>query len=120
MKLSVYGQYLKERTGRGIVENEDGFASFEYIGDDTVYIVDIFVIPEKRQQRLAATMADSIVAAAVKDGKKYLLGSVDVSANGAEASIKILEAYGMKPHKVAEPMIFFIKEIGESETQEEV
>src|SRR5665213_2542353 len=114
MKLSHYGQYLTERSGRGIVENEDGFATFEYVSDDIVYIVDLFVVPEKRRQRVAANLADKIVEAAAEHGCKYLLGSVDATAKGAEASIQVLERYGMKPYRVAEPMIFYIKEIGDS------
>lgn len=115
MKLSHYGQYLKERTNMGIVETEDGFATFEYVSEEVVYIVDLFVVPERRKQRVAATLADRIVEEAVKSGRKYLLGSVDVTAKGAETSINVLEAYGMKPYKVAEPMIFYIKEISEVE-----
>lgn len=120
-KLSHYGQYIKERTDKGIVETADGFATFEYVADDVVYIVDLYVVPERRKQRVAATIADKICEAAVKDGKKYLLGSVDVTAKGAETSINVLEAYGMKPYKVAEPMIFYIKPIGEqAEDKKEV
>lgn len=118
MKASLYGQYLKERTGRGIVESEDGFATFEYISEDIVYIVDLYVVPEKRKQRIAADLADRIVEEAVKTGRKTLLGSVDATAKGAETSVKVLEAYGMKPYKVAEPMIFFTKEIGQKESSE--
>lgn len=111
MKLSLYGQYLKERTGRGILESKDGFATFEYVTDDVVYIVDLFVTPKKRKSRIAANLADKICEQAVKDGKKYLLGSVDMTAKGAETSCKVLEAYGMRIHKVAQPMIFYVKPI---------
>lgn len=114
MKLSLYGQYIKERCGRGIVETEDGFATFEYPTDDIVYIVDLYVIPEKRKNKIASNLADEIVAQAIKDGKKFLLGSVDVTAKGADNSCKVLEAYGMKIHKIAEPMIFYVKQIAEN------
>lgn len=110
---SLYAQYLSERIGRGILETEDGFATFEYVADDTVYIIDLYVVPEKRQQHVAAKLADKICEQAVKDGKKYLLGSVDLTTRGAETSIKVLEGYGMMLHKKAEPMLFFIKSIGE-------
>lgn len=113
MMLSLYGQYIKERIGRGILETEDGFATFEYINDEIVYIIDLYVKPEKRKSHVAAMMADKICEQAVKDGKKFLMGSVDASAKSAEDSIKVLEAYGMKVSKVVEPMIFFVKPIGE-------
>jgi len=109
--VSLYGQYIKERLGRGILETEDGFATFDYITDDTVYIVDLYVVPEKRRSHVAANLADKIVEQAIKDGKKFLLGSVDLGAKGAEDSIKVLQAYGMTLYKEAQPMLFFLKQI---------
>ncbi len=111
MTLSLYAQYVAERLGRGIVETEDGFATFDYISDDTVYIVDLYVTPEKRKSRVASTIADKICEEAVKSGRKYLLGSVDTTTKGAESSVKVLQAYGMHFHKEAKPMLFFAKQI---------
>ena len=118
--LSLYGQYLTERTSRGILETEHGFATFDYITDDTVYIVDLYVVPEKRKSHVASEIADKICEEAVKAGRKYLLGSVDLTAKGAETSCKVLEAYGMVIHKVAEPMVFYVKQIAEVESVKEV
>lgn len=121
MKKSMYAEYIKERCGRGILETKQGFATFDYISQDVVYIVDIYVKPKFRKSHVAAGMADIIVEQAVKDGKKFLLGSVDVTAKCAEASMKVLEAYGMRIHKVAEPMIFYVKQIAPSvEGQQDV
>lgn len=111
MTLSLYAQYLKERSPRGIIETPEGFATFEYVNEEIVYIIDLYVVPESRQQGVAASLADQIVAEAIKAGRKQLLGSVDVTAKGANVSMQVLEAYGMKPYKVAEPMVFFIKNI---------
>lgn len=113
MKPSLYAEYIKERCGRGILETKEGFATFEYPTEDIVYIIDLYVKPEFRKTHVAATLADEIVRQALKEGKKFLLGSVDVTAKGAETSCKVLEAYGMKIHKVAEPMIFYVKQISE-------
>jgi len=113
MKKSLYAQYINERCGRGILETKDGFATFDYVNTDTVYIVDLFVTPNKRKSHVATSLADKIVEQALKDGKKYLLGSVDTTAKGAMESMKVLEAYGMTVCKVAEPMVFYGKEIKE-------
>jgi hypothetical protein len=118
--VSLYGQYIAERQGRGIVENEFGFATFDYISDKIVYIVDLYVVPEKRNTHVATELADKICEEAVKSGHTQLLGSIDVTARGAEASVKVLEAYGMKPYKVAEPMVFYIKQIADEAIEAEV
>lgn len=119
MTPSLYAQYIKERTRKGILETEFGFATFEYVNDNIVYIVDLYVVPEKRKSHVATSLADKIVEEAIKAGCKTLLGSVDLTAKGAETSQKVLEAYGMRPFKVAEPMIFYTKDIGESVEKEE-
>jgi GNAT superfamily N-acetyltransferase len=108
---SLYGQYIKERLGHGIVEIEHGFATFDYVSEDTVYIIDLYVVPEMRKSKIASTLADLICEQAKKDGKRYLLGSVDATAKTAETSHKVLLAYGMQVYKVAEPAVFYIKEI---------
>ncbi len=118
MTLSMYGQYISERTNRGILEVEHGFATFEYLPGDIVYIIDLFVEKEYRKEGIAAKMADTICEQALKEGKKYLLGSVDVNAKGAAGSHKALEAYGMKPFKEANPMIFYIKQLEQEILQE--
>lgn len=109
MTLSLYGQYLTERSNRGILEIDNGFATFEYLPDDIVYIVDLYVVPEKRKNHVASEIADKICEQAIKDGKQHLLGSVDTTAKGASDSMKVLEAYGMKVHKVSGSMVYFIK-----------
>lgn len=118
--ISLYGQYIKEKIGRGILETEDGFATFEYPTSEVVYIVDLYVKPEKRKSRVAATLADKIVEEAIKSGRKYLLGSVDLGLKSAEESVKVLLAYGMTLHKEAKPMVFFIKQIAEVPEQDAI
>ena len=109
---SLYAQYVKERQGLGIVETDYGFATFDYVTDTMVYIIDLYVVPEKRKEGLASKLADAICDSARIDGKTHLLGSVDVTARGAETSAKILKAYGMQEYKVDGTMVFYIKEIG--------
>jgi ribosomal protein S18 acetylase RimI-like enzyme len=117
MKLSLYAQYLQERTNRGILEIEDGFATFDYI-DNYVYIIDLYVKPEKRNSHVASELADKICEQALKDGKEFLLGSVDANAKGADISHKVLKAYGMVEYKVVEPMIFYVKPLKNVESQD--
>lgn len=118
--MSLYGEYIKERAGRGIVETEDGFATFEFPTDKIVYIIDLYVRPEKRKTGLASQLADTICEAAISQGKEQLLGSVDLGAQGADASIKVLEAYGMKFFKSAGNMLYYIKQISKGEVSSEV
>lgn len=93
---SLYGQYINERCGHGILECEHGFATFEYSTTDIVYIVDVFVVPEKRRTGLASSLVDKICEQAVKDGKRMAITTVDTRGKGHETSRKAIEKYGFR------------------------
>lgn len=94
-----------------IEECDSGFATYHYVSEDTVYITDIYVLPENRRTHLATLLADRVCEKALAKGTKYVMGSVDVRSIGVENSLKTLEGYGMNVHKVNGNMIFYIKEI---------
>lgn len=107
---SLYAQYVREREGKEIVETDDGFATF-YFTNGFCYIEDIFVVPAKRKSGIAAELANQISEIAKKNGIKKLLGSVSPKAKGADASMKVLMAYGFKLLNSDKDLIYFEKEI---------
>lgn len=108
--MSLYKQYLKEREGLETLELEHGFATYKLRGPDC-YIVDIYVVPEMRKHGIAAFIADQIADIAKSHGYRMLTGSVDNRANGAKASHKVLQAYGMRPYLKDEFMTYYAKEL---------
>lgn len=91
----MYAKYLGERTDTLIIEFPDGFATYRYLNEKQVYIVDIYVEPESRKIGTASLMADIICDDAKKLGRSELIGTVDVTSKGAKASLAVLFAYGM-------------------------
>jgi acetyltransferase (GNAT) family protein len=109
--MSLYAEYIKERRNHGCLETEDGFATFEYVTDKIVYIIDLYVVPSKRKSNIASNLADEICRVAKEAGKTQLLGSVDLQSIGAQDSIKVLLAYGMKISHAEKNALYFIKDI---------
>jgi hypothetical protein len=109
---SMYAKYLKEKTQDQIVETDKGFVTYRYLADGkTVYIVDIYVLPDWRQTYAAKAMADNIVEEARKKGCNQLLGSVVPSNKSSTTSVKVLLAYGMNLVSSGNDLIFFKKDI---------
>lgn len=108
--MSLYADYIKEREGREIVEDEFGFATYR-IARQECYIVDIYVSPEHRRSGHAKKYADKITEIARERGCTYLLGTIVPSTNGSTESMKALLAYGFQIHSCKEDMIFLTKEI---------
>lgn len=108
--MSMFAEYLKEKTDDMIVETPEGFATYRYV-DNSVYIIDLYVKPDFRRTYAASTIADNIVDEALKHGCNKLLGSVVPSNKGSTDSVKVLLAYGMSLDSSSNDFILFKKEI---------
>jgi hypothetical protein len=95
--MSLYADYLHERTNDLILESASSFITYRYLdGGTTVYIIDIYTAPFLRKQGNAACLADMVVKEAKEKGATKLLGTVQLSAKGSTDSLKVLLAYGME------------------------
>jgi len=110
--MSQYADYLKERSNDLIIEGPEGFATYRYLDNKkTVYIVDIYTVPDFRQKGQASWLADAIVKEAKDRGCTELIGSVVPSMKNSTASLKVLLGYGMSLASAASDFILFRKEI---------
>ncbi len=63
---TLYAQYLAERTSDEILETQEGFATYRFLNDGkTVYIVDIYTVPDVRGRGYAAGLADKVLDVAL-------------------------------------------------------
>lgn len=109
--MSLYGQYIKERTNKHILENDNGFVVYSYPQPQVVYIEDIFVNSDNRSNHLATEMANQVIAEAKDKGCIKALGSVVPSANNSTISLKVLLAYGMSLDSATNDFILFKKDL---------
>lgn len=109
--MSLYADYIKERLGDEIIENETGFASYRYLNEKQVYIVDLYIRPAYRKQRAASALSDHIVEVARARGCSELIGTVVPSAKGSTESIKALLGYGLRLDSASQDLVIFKKDI---------
>lgn len=109
--MSFYADYLRERTTDDIYECEDGFATYRFMPDQTVYIIDLYVRPQSRKLGAASNIADTIVKLAKTRGCNKLIGSVVPSTKGSTTSLKVLLGYGMHLESSGNDFIIFKKDI---------
>lgn len=108
---SLYAQYIKERENKDIIENDKGFATFQFLNNQQCYLQDIFVLPEYRETKIATEMADKVVEMAKEKNCNVLIGSVCADDKKATRNMKVFLAYGMQIDKVIGNMIFLKKDI---------
>lgn len=109
--MSLYGEYIQERLGDEIVETEQGFATYRYTDEKTVYVIDVYVRPDFRKHGVAADIVDSIMKRAKERGCTKMIGSVVPSAKGSTESLKALLAYGLRLDSSASDFLILGKEI---------
>lgn len=110
--MSLYADYLTERTDDLIIENENGFATYRYLNEGrSVYVIDIYTIPEKRKEGAASWLADLIAIEAKSRGCTEMLGSVAPDTHGSTVSLKVLLAYGFQLQSSVSNAIILRKEL---------
>ena len=107
---SLFGQYIKERTNREIIENHIGFATY-VIEKDSIYIEDVYVLPEYRKNNVASDFVDQIAQIAKDKGLSKILTSVVPSANGSTISLMVCLKCGFKLDSSTNNFILLLKEI---------
>lgn len=110
--MSMWANYLREKTSDQIIETDKGFATYRYLMEQkTVYIVDLYVLPDFRKDTVATSIADTIVEEARNKGCNKLLGSVVPSAKNSTTSLRVLLGYGMSLESSSTDFIVFRKDI---------
>ena len=113
--MSLYGDYVKEREGREIIEKEWGFATYKFVKDrgetESCYIIDIYVKPKNRTNGFAKNLLKEINDIAKQSDCKQLLGSVDLLANNPTDSLKTLLAVGFELHSIDRSTIYMRKKV---------
>ncbi len=109
---SLYAKYIAEREGKLILETDEGFATYKFFEKlSTVYIEEVFVLPEFRQTGIGAAFVDKISEIAQDAGYEKLLTSVCPAAKDSTTSLKAVLACGFELDSLSESLIYLSKPI---------
>ena len=109
-EMGMFASYLNERENVELVETDKGFAIYAITGSEC-YLRDIYVKPEYRKTGVASSIADIVCDRAKSMGCKMLTGSVCPTTRGADASLRVLQGYGMRLHSASTNLIVFVKDL---------
>jgi len=111
--MSLFGEYIKERLGKQIIENDDGFMSYIFSRDfQECYIEDCYVRPEKRKLGIGREMLEQVRREAKSRGVKRLTTSVRPSSHGSTVSLKAVLAVGFELLSAQTDAIIFVQGVG--------
>jgi GNAT superfamily N-acetyltransferase len=108
--MNKYAKYLKELKNFEMYEDEKGFITFGLMGDG-LYVEDVYVLPEFRQQHVGSDYVRLIEEKAKEIGLKCVYTSLVPSLKNSHERLIIITSYGFKLCKADNDFIWFIKEI---------
>jgi GNAT superfamily N-acetyltransferase len=106
---SSFAMYIEEREGKFIVEDERGFATYQFL-KDCIYVEDVYVRPEYRMVGVASTYVEAIEVIARERGLKRIITTVSPRAKNCTNSLKAVLAYGFILESSDSDAIYFSKE----------
>lgn len=109
--MSLLRDYHKERFGWETYENSYGFIVYD-LAPPEASIEELYVVPERRGERLAAKFADHVLKEAKKANCERVWLRVTPGTGGAESAMSASLRYGFKMHRFEGQSIIMMKEIG--------
>lgn len=94
--MSIWADYLKERTGAQVLETQWGFLVFHFEEPKICFIDDIYVLPHLRQKGLGRSLADRLKTLARERECNTLAAQVIPIAQGSTEALKAILAYGFR------------------------
>lgn len=112
--MSLFAKYIKELKNFEIIEDSDGFITYQFMEQDEqkwCYIEELYVVPEKRKTGKVVELADAVTKIAIEAGCNKLLGSIVPSLQGAHRRLEILMSYNFKLYSSQDNLIYLTKEL---------
>ena len=111
--MSLYAEYVKERLGETVLEDDYGFISYHIeFGSKVCVINDLYVRPEYRRKGLGTQLGDQALKAARESGCNIILCYIWPSAIGSTEAMMAILGYGFRLKAVEGPRIILTLDLG--------
>jgi len=108
--VTLYARYIAEREDFSIIETDQGFATFKVVAH-TIYLRDLFVLPEFRRTKVASELCDQVCRVGRSLECTTLVGSLDPKALNANDGLRAILSYGLKLKGQQGSLLYFEKEL---------
>jgi len=106
-----YQDYILSREGLQVNEFDDGFLTFKFEDSESVYLADIYLVPESRSQGRCIEVFSKFEQEMKEIGKKNIFGSAAFSDPHSTRMVKIMIKNGFKLFSSDGELLFLKKEL---------
>lgn len=94
--MSLYGEYIAEREGKHILEDERGFITYIFLPDGVCFINDMYIKPEYRRNGVGTVFFNALCEISREFGCNKIMATVCPQTNNATDSLKAILAVGFE------------------------
>lgn len=94
---SLWARYIEELRDTRFIEKEWGFISYS-IMENCIYLEDVYVIPERRREKLAVQLVEEAEAIGVLAGKTWSMAVIQMDNNFHDESLQAHLQVGFKSY----------------------
>ena len=110
---SLYGQYIQEKEGAHIIEDEKGFMVYKYQPTERlVHIPEIFVLPEFRNNGIGTSYLNILEDIIDNEKFDWIICSTEKEIKYYDENEKIFNKVGFRKYAEEDGKILFCKYIG--------
>lgn len=109
--MNLYKQWLKEYKNKDTLDSEHGFIIYSKLNNEVIYLEDMFIKPESRNQKHSLDLANKLVTLAKEQGFVQLITSLDPKTPMFERSYNNAINFGFKISHVHGSLIILKKDI---------
>lgn len=106
--MSLWGEYIKEKYNKGIVEDDNGFSTY-LIFNKEIYIEDIYIVPEKRDQNYWRILWKQLKPIILANECETISCCIFLKSNNPENSLGWLLKLGFKLTHIIDNNIIYLK-----------
>ena len=108
--MDKYEQYIKERSGLSLYEDNDGFFTYQ-IQDNNMFIQDLFVAKQARNSGVGRRYSETIDKIANENDCRTITCNICVRANNYMDSFNFIKKMGYQVFKNEYTLVYLIKEL---------
>ena len=108
--MSLYAEYLKEVYDKNVIESDD-FLVIYSTKDQVLYLEDLYIKPDKRDQGLGQQVLNSIMQIAKENFCKTLLTSVTMNCKYKDENLSKYLHVGFQISNFCESIVYLKKDL---------
>lgn len=112
---SLWARYKEETSPTRFIEYDWGFISYTFVEEECIYLEDVYVVPERRFEKLGLRLVEEAEAVASAAGRSISLACINLNAKTAAESMKAHLAVGFVPFRAEDDKIWLKRSIRKKE-----